>query len=336
MNEYKNYYGTEPANLCPQLFDTNTHLPIRLHDAYRLCMILHDEMLKILHNGIEHKAFSVNIPLDDSLKTKLENSNSHILDWMKGNGLDSERAMTICLTVLRAVMRDMLNCIFESLEMARKGKMSLAFMLIRKPIQENLFLIEEIIISPKNFVEKFENDLRTLQGTGLGGVSLHAKRLENILESMTLTELYDAHYLAQLRYDKNSSDNLDGICNQSIHLFTLKNQSIKTEPLNINMIFSEIKEIDTQFDFYFSRIVYITSYIYDIISHIGNEIVPTTDEYKTRINNVIEALIAMWFMQLPTEYTSEEIYNFCLSKTKSLKEDISYKECVKIINNEIS
>ncbi|WP_143221430.1 hypothetical protein [Acetobacter syzygii] len=336
MDEYKNYYGTEPATLCPQLFNTNTHLPIRLHDAYRLCMTLHDEMLKILHNGIEHKAFSVSIPLDDSLKTKLENSNSHILDWMKENGLDSERAMTICLTVLPAVMRDMLNCIFESLEMARKGKMSLAFMLIRKPIQENLFLIEEIIISPQSFVENFENNLRKLQGTGIGGVSLHAQRLEHILKNMTLTELYDAQYLAQLRYDKNSSDNLDGICNQSIHLFTLKNQHIKTEKLNINMIFSKINEIDTQSDFYFSRIVYITSYIYDIISHIGNEIVPTTDEYKIRINNVIEALTAMWFIQLPEKYTSKEIYNFCLSKTKSLKNDLSYKECVEIINNWIN
>ncbi|MFT8719908.1 hypothetical protein, partial [Acetobacter sp.] len=137
MNEYKKYYGTEPANLCPQLFNTNTHLPIRLHDAYRLCMILHDEMLKILQNGIEHKAFHVSIPLDDSLKTKLEKSDSHILDWMKENSLYSERSKSICLTVLRAVMGDMLNYIFESIEMARKGKMSLAFSLIRKPIQEN-------------------------------------------------------------------------------------------------------------------------------------------------------------------------------------------------------
>lgn len=342
MDEYKKYYETVHKNICPQLFDENTRIPIRLHDSYRLCMTLHDEMLMFLRNATKNKSFIIQIPLDNDLKLKLEKSDSHILDWMKENNLDSERSITISLTVLRAVMEDMLSYIFESLEMARKGKMSLAFSLIRKPIQENLFIIEEIILSPDDFVTKYEKeDKSSLNGPTFGNGSpeekekSHVERIGKILDDVSGEKYFNANYIYQLRYNKNSNDSFDSICNKSIHLLTTR-PSIRTEYLNLNMVFSNISAIETQFDFFFSRSIYIISYIYHLVSFIENNIYPATNESKIRTNKIIEALTAMWFIQLPTEYTSTEIYNFCLSKTESLKNDISYKECVEIINNQIS
>lgn len=337
--KYKNaydYYGTEPLNLCPQLFNENTHLPIELHDSYRLCMILHDEMLKLILNGIENNCFSINIPLNEKLKNDLNKSESHILNWLEKNNFITEKSLTISLVVLKATIEDMLLCLYESLEMARKGKMSLAFILIRKPIQENIFLVEDIILSFEEFSQKLENNPQKLHGTKFHTgenqkkMEAYTERTRKVLEETGGENLFNPSYIAQLRYDKSSEDSFDRICNKSMHLFTTA-PSIKTEHMNINMVFSQLPQITTQFHFYFSRSVYLFSYIYHLVSFLGDQICPTSDEYKIHMKNVIGALTKMWFSQLSDRYKNTDIENFAHNITKQFQNDLPYRDCIEII-----
>lgn len=330
------YHGTEPLNLCPQLFNENTHLPIELHDSYRLCMILHDEMLKVLLTGIENQCFSIAIPLDEKLKNDLNKSECHILDWLEKNGLTTEKSLTISLLVLKSTISDMLLCLYESLEMARKGKMSLAFILIRKPIQENLFLIEDIILSFEEFSQKLEKNPKQLHGTRFDAgktqtrMEVYTERTKKVLEETEGEDIFNPLYIAQLRYDKSSHDSFDGICNKSMHLFTTATP-IKTEHMNINMVFSELPQITTQFHFYFSRSVYLFSYIYHLVSFLGDQICPTSEEYKIHMKNVIGALTKIWFSQLSDSYKNTDIENFALIMTKQFQKNLSYLDCLEII-----
>lgn len=330
------YYGAEPLTLFPQLFNKNTQLPIELHDSYRLCMILHDEMLKVISTGIEHKCFSVNIPLDEKLKNDLDTSESPILEWLEKNNLTTEKSLTISLAVLKSTIIDMLLCLYESLEMARKGKMSLAFILIRKPIQENIFLVEEIILSFEEFSQKLENNPQKLHGTKLDigktqtRMEVYTERTRKVLEETGGENIFNPLYIAQLRYNKSSEDSFDGICNKSMHLFTTA-PSIKTEHMNVNMVFSELPQIMTQFHFYFSRSVYLFSYIYHLVSFLGDQICPTSEEYKIHMKNVIGAITKIWFSQLSDRYKNTDIENFVLNMTKQFQNDLSYRDCIEII-----
>lgn len=320
----------QPLSIFARLHQADTRLPERLHHAYNLCMVLHDQILKILRNGIEHNQFACDFPVSNEMIESLESYEGHVLDWMRENDLTLERYSTIRLTTLSAIMADMLNNIFESIEMARKGKMTLAFTLLRKPIQENLFLIEEMILSAKDYAEKLEKSPKGLDGTRYASgndeerLLAHSHRVGQILEETCSAEVFDPSYIARLRYDKSSKDSFDGVCNQSIHLFTTRS-SIKTEAFNINFIFSGMRAVESQWDFYFSRLVYLLSYMHRILSFLAKEICPAPDNYIEYLDNVIAALTRLWFLNLPERYKNCEIINFADAAAGRLRNECSPK-----------
>lgn len=78
----------------------------------------------------------------------------------------------------------MKHCIYEALSSAYKGKMAVAYMLIRKPIQESLFVLEEMQLDKSAFVSNLENDQSRLQPKITGGVDGHEKRISKVLDSL--------------------------------------------------------------------------------------------------------------------------------------------------------
>ena len=92
-------------------------------------------------------------------------------------------------------------------------------------------------------------------------MAAHANRIRKVLATLRDHRGYDAEYLAQLRYDKNAQDGFDGVCNKALHLFT-GHDAIRTEPLNINFIFSDLDSMVTQWSYLYSRLPYLLSYIH--------------------------------------------------------------------------
>jgi hypothetical protein len=84
-------------------------------------------------------------------------------------------------TIFPAVLSDMLHCFYEALEVSRKAKLTIAFMLVRKPLQESLFLLESVIIDRCDFAKKLTTDPVKLWSQGAGGVEVHAKEYGRFL-----------------------------------------------------------------------------------------------------------------------------------------------------------
>jgi hypothetical protein len=198
---------------------TNTHLPDLHRTAHELCFVIHDMMAQLLLSGHKASAFKVAIQFrDDADREALEKGD--IFSWLEASRRVDERIAILVSTVLPAVLGDMLHCFYEALETSRKGKLSISFMLIRKPLQESLFLLEAIVADRQNFAEKLTYDPIKLGSQKTGGVEAHAKRIQGVLDLLGESHRFDAGYLAGLRYDKEASDGFDGICNKAIHLFT--------------------------------------------------------------------------------------------------------------------
>src|SRR5579875_2489264 len=136
---------------------TNTHLPDQHHLAHELCFVLHDVMTQLLVSGRKASAFTVTVEFrDDADRRGFEEGD--IFDWLEATRRIDERIAILITTVFPAVLGDMLHCFYEALETSRKGKLGVSFILIRKPLQESLFLLESIVADRTGFAERLTSD----------------------------------------------------------------------------------------------------------------------------------------------------------------------------------
>jgi hypothetical protein len=184
-------------------------------------------------------------------------------------------------------------------------------MLLRKPLQESLFVLESVIADRSDFADKLTNDPVKLWSQSAGGVEVHTKRIQTVLDVVGESTRFDAKYIARLRYDKEAADGFDGVCNKAMHLFT-SHKAIRTEPLNINFIFSyaDVGSMLTQWAYVYSRLPYLLVYMHSGVEHVCATIAPTSTAYLHDIDRRISALVLLWSENVKPPYGEEHLDGF--------------------------
>lgn len=289
-----------------RLLEDNTVLPERFHEAYKFCFAAHDIAANLLVSGMEQGIFVTNIALHEGKeKSELEQADD-IIDWLKRRGRMDDEADVLVTMAFPAVLSDMLHCIFEALEASRRGKLAVAFMLLRKPFQESLYLLESVVADKAAFAKMIAEDPVRLRPQNAGGIDGHTRRIQTVLEIIGETSRLDADYLARLRYDKTSRDSFDGICNKAMHLFT-EHKAIKTELYNINFIFSQADQILTQWEYLYTRLPYLMTYIVCLVEHIAERFAHTHPTYTDDMNRRLAAQMLMCSPYVSEDYEQENI-----------------------------
>jgi hypothetical protein len=286
-----------------------TNLPNKFNFGHKLSFLLHDIMTSLFETAKQTNMFSINIDIyEDEYKKFLENSED-IGKWILNTKEKNKSAKVLKTIVFPAVLSDMLHCFYEALETSRKGKLTISYMLIRKPLQESLYLLEEIVLSELSFSDKLINNLNLLESSSAGGIDGHTKRIEKIFEIIGSNFGLSPQYITKLRYDKSNEDSFDGICNKAMHLFT-NSKYIKTENMNINMIFSGYSEFETQWAYLYSRLPYLLFYTWIIVEYLTNSIIETSQEYLDDIRRRVSALIILWWNEIDDFYKNEKLESF--------------------------
>ncbi|MEB0103489.1 hypothetical protein QN386_19480, partial [Pseudomonas sp. CCI3.2] len=268
-----------------------------------------------MENGI----FVNTIKFKDEAEKELFTQSEDMFEWLrKTNRIDDEADVLVSM-VFPAVLGDMLHCIFEALEASRKGKLSIAFMLLRKPVQESLYVLESIVADKESFARLLSQDSVKLQHHQAGGVEGHAKRIQKVLETIGATEQFNSLSLAKLRYDKNEEGGFDRVCNKAMHLFTTK-EPIKTENYNINFIFSGRDATLSQWSLLHSRLPYILLYMVQLIDHISIRFADTLQMYRDDMNRRLAAQLCMTFETIPVKYRYDALDRLVKSTTTWLHE----------------
>lgn len=288
------------------------YLPDYVMKGHDLCFFIHDILCQLLVSGKEGNFFSTKIQLSSQKEKKSFEKSNNLFLWLEQEARYEDRVKILKATILPAVLSDMLHCIYEALETSRKAKLNLSYMLISKPIQENLYLLESIILDELFFAETFSQNPLFFRPKNAGGIEGHTQRIQKVLSKLRQGCWLDASYIAKLRYDKSSEDSFDGVCNIAMHLFT-EHKSIKTEPFNINFIFSRWDEKISQWNYFYSRLPYLLFYIYQVVEYIMESIVKTTSEYMDDMLRRIPALIILWRREIDENYICDEIESFVLN-----------------------
>jgi hypothetical protein len=298
-----------------------THLPEKYWPSHELCFRVHDVMTQLLVSGQRARAFYVSFDLPDEATKREFESASDIFEWLEKHRPPEDRAAVLVTTMFPAILSDMLHCFYEALETSRKAKLGISFMLLRKPLQESLYVLEAVIADRAEFAQKLTEDPIKLWSQGIGGREAHARNIQKVLDAAGESDRFDPAYLAQLRYDKSATDGFDGICNKAMHLFT-DHKSIKTERMNINFIFSNWDSKLTQWSYIYSRLPYLLVYIHSIVEHFCEGIAPTSPAYLDDMKRRISALVLLWWETIEEPYIEPHLETFA-ERTR----DWLYRHC---------
>lgn len=269
-------------------------LPKEFFPAHDLCFLVHDVMAEFLVSGERNKIFTGRIDLSDEDAAELEASDD-LFAWLEQTGRLAERARILKAIVLPAMLSDLLHFLYTALVCSQRGKLNVTYALIRKPIQENLYVLESIVLDEASFADLLVTAPLRLRPKTAGGLKGHTDRIQRVLEVLQQDQVFDAAYMAQLRYAK-VEDGFDGICNQAMHLFT-EHPAIQTEALNINFVFSGFDEKLTQWRYLYGRLPYVLVYMWCILEHIGETLSITVPEYMLDIHRRIVAMMILSTMR---------------------------------------
>ncbi|MBY6242667.1 hypothetical protein [Methylosinus sp. Sm6] len=291
--------------------------------AHDLCFIVHDVLVQFLVSGEASGAFVASISLDGPAEAHALKASTDIFEWLDVSGRVKDRANILKTIILPAVLSDMLHCIYEALQSSRKGKLNVSYILLRKPLQESLFVLESIALDEMEFASKLTTDPLRLRPKNAGGPEGQASRIKLVLEAIGATNLFDANYIAQLRYVK-TDDGFDGVCNKAMHLFT-EHPAIKTEILNINFIFSDYESKLSQWSYLYTRLPYLLIYTLRLVEHIAAGIVPTHPDYLDDISRRIAAGVLLWGRTLPSGYETAPLIQFIAETARQLETECASK-----------
>ncbi len=281
-----------------------TWVPDYLLPAHELCFLHHDILVELLRSGEEEGSFSQRFQFRDDAEREAFEDSADVFEWFERTGRGQDRAAFLRRTVFPALLSDLLHFVYEALESSRKAKLNVAYALIRKPIQENLFLMEIIAADVDQFTEHLVNSPLKLHSQKAGSFDAHVKRISLVLDALGEQDRFDAEYLARLRYDKAAEDGFDGICNKAIHLFT-GHKAIETERLNVNFIFSDWGAKMTQWYYLYSRLPYLLDYTRLVVEHVYARFERTDPVYLDEMNRRMMAATLLWAPAVDEHYRNE-------------------------------
>lgn len=135
-------------------------LPAEFRFCHNYCFFLHDQLVETLISGEKAKIFRIRIKhKGKSEADEMANySGEGLVDWLEAHGYKNEVRKLYYKQVCAALLSDLLHFIYEALQCSRKGKLTVAYALLRKPLKDNLFLLEWLLARPTDFLKRFEGE----------------------------------------------------------------------------------------------------------------------------------------------------------------------------------
>lgn len=115
-------------------------------------------MALIIKEGEKNKHFEVKIkPKKEGLFRLRNLAGDEPYQWLLDNGYKEVAERLTFKQVFAATLSDFLQFIYASLISSEKGHLAVTYSLLRKPLKENLFILELLLSKPVDFFIKFNS-----------------------------------------------------------------------------------------------------------------------------------------------------------------------------------
>lgn len=246
--------------------DEEVLLPKRYHKLNNFCAILYDQITEIFSDENYKDLTTTNIDIAGAkqLSEELRRGEIHALEWLKTNNLDDELAEVLGKHLTMSIAFDFVNFMYESLNCAKKGKMTVAYALLRKPLTDELLILEQLLKDPKEFIHRFyhSGDPTTYDPSDRK-IDKH-EIIRSSINKVSPNIIFREEIIYELRYDKASQAGINGITNHALHIVT-NDKNYRTSNQNLNFIFSTEEDITSYWDHYYYFVPYLLLYATSVI-----------------------------------------------------------------------
>jgi hypothetical protein len=124
-----------------------------LADAWQISDSLLRQIQETLAVAIEGDIFETAFDLRDEHEAAefQRLTNEQVIDWLKTNGYVGEVVEITLKGIIRGVAIDLVEFATEALRCTIQGPLTVAIALLRKPLKENLFVLEWILADPEDY-----------------------------------------------------------------------------------------------------------------------------------------------------------------------------------------
>ncbi|OJF71707.1 hypothetical protein A9Q68_06885 [Streptococcus bovimastitidis] len=268
-------------------------LPAKFRKRHQLMLYLYDILVDILVKADKYKLSSLSFRYTDEIDEK-----SDIFDELERQKDIDISEKVFVPHIFFSILRDLNYYLFESLSCIERGKVTVAFSLARKPLQDNLFYLSWILVQPLEFLGKVqygspkEYDVSDLKGKKDFTIDLFSKAKVLVQSRNTaldfIQELVNPELLYDVIYNRKAENSLTSAFDKSIHLVT-RNQNYPTEKRNLNFIFADDEIWDDFWNLYYEKIPYVLLYLVEVIVAIFEKYVDIdkkTSEFNRYIRNL--------------------------------------------------
>jgi hypothetical protein len=223
-------------------------IPEKYKTIHSYVFELHDILAQIIARGESKGLNSSEFKIKDK---DIENiKDEDIWNWLKSNGYDDVIKDLIIKQVFFGVLSDMCHFIYEALTCSEKGKLTVTYALLRKPMKDNLLILEWLLSDPDDFLTRF----RCKDSINFAPDKLSNERKREIIkkaEDLSDTGLDQHIFIYDLRYSKKETHSLEHLWNKANHIVTTFSL-YKTESENLNFVFSDDESRLEQWDYLYT------------------------------------------------------------------------------------
>ncbi len=298
-----------------------TPLDKKFHEIHNLCAIIYDQLTEIFSLEDYSKLNSTNFSIDKANHVdieKFENKEIHALDWLKANDLNEEISQVVVKHVTMSVLADFTNFIFESLSCAMRGKMTVAFALLRKPFTDELLIFEQILYNDEDFINRFFHDGEPNSYDPSDRKIDKKEIIANALNKSKPNIIFNSELIYDLRYGKTLGKGINGFSNHALHIVT-KDKNYKTTEQNLNFVFSTKEDVQDYWKNYYFFVPYLLIYSVSVIDNIIAKFLTTKEnEHLFNVKVMIRLIgILLWSeWQDGSERNNSKIFQVLSEKLK--------------------
>jgi hypothetical protein len=227
---------------------------------------LHDYLADFIGYGESSKSFNVTIEFKDSDEAQslkgLEGE--FIWKWLEDRGYNDKLGELLLKSLFPALLADFCQFTYEALRCSNRGRLTVAYALLRKPLKEDLAYLEWMLGDPEFLLTTLYNEpAAALALSVLTQRDRHLPIIQAAARRTTNADMYNEDFIYDLRYTKGAYYGFDALWNKALHLVTT-HKELTTEPQNLNFIFSGDDARHDQWDFLYSRLPFLLFYTADV------------------------------------------------------------------------
>lgn len=277
------------------------NLPKRYRKVNNICALIYDQLTEIykLENYSNLSETEIIRPKHEKFKDEFESGELHALDWLKENEGTSELTEVITKHLVMSITSDFINFIYESLRCAKNGKMTVAYALLRKPLTDELLILEQLLIDNQDFINRFFMDGK-IKGYDPSSRNIDKQVIiEKSVKKLFLNPIFQSDYIYELRYDKSCDFGMNGITNQALHIVT-NDFHYRTDEQNLNFVFSNEDDFKRYREHYYTFVPYLLTYAVSVIDGIIFNFLKDSDNQNLRFVKALKRLTGFMLLNKHT------------------------------------